>query len=97
MKNVFGLVVLSLNLAACAVEQGPESEQTAAATTSALTEQASRSADRGDADSPTLTSCSFVWECESCGVGLTANVLYQICGDGSMTLVDPGTCGQPCF
>jgi hypothetical protein len=95
MKNVFGLVALSLNLAACTVE--PESEQTAAATTSALTEQSSQSADRGDADSPTLTSCSFVWECETCGVGRTANVLYEVCADGSMTLVDPGTCGQPCF
>lgn len=96
MKKVFGFIVLSLSLVACALDPGPDSDPTLDTTTSALTEQSSQVSGSEPANASVL-ACSSLWECEVCRNGTMRNVLYEVCDDGSQTLVFTGNCGAACL
>ena len=97
MKRAFAFAVLCLSLAACAVESGSEPEQAVDTEVSTLTEQSSESSDLAETGSSSVLACSSLWECEVCRNGTTRNVLYEVCDDGSQTLVLVGDCGRACF
>lgn len=43
-------------------------------------------------------TCYLEWDCRRCGSpSKNQNVLYQICDDGTQTVVEARACGEACF